>query len=158
MENLTNKTIIKNISMDQSEILHNIGILYNNGSDQFDLDITASTLGFYNGKHGQQYNIPTPRLLMDVYPTRPDIVKITPFKKLPIEDKSVKSIVVDLPFVISPKLAPSATTEIKEGGSLIFKRFSGWYPAMEGYENMYWWLKECERVLDDQEEDSRSAF
>ena len=50
MENLNNKTIIKNISTDQSEILHNIGTLYNNGSDHFDCDITASSLGFYGGK------------------------------------------------------------------------------------------------------------
>ena len=44
---LNNSNIIKNISYDQTEILHNIGLLYNGGSDQFDADMTASTLGFY---------------------------------------------------------------------------------------------------------------
>lgn len=148
MENLNNKTIIKNISTDQSEILHNIGTLYNDGSDHFDCDITASSLGFYNGKKKDKYVIPEPKILMDVYPTREDIIKITPFSALPLEDESIHSIVVDLPFVISPKKAPSATTDIKDGSNLIFKRFSSWYPAMEGYENMYWWLKECARVID----------
>ena len=149
MENLNNKTIIKNISTDQSEILHNIGTLYNDGSDHFDCDITASSLGFYGGKKKDKFAIPEPKILMDVYPTREDIIKITPFNKLPLEDGSIHSVVVDLPFVISPKKAPSATTDIKEGSNLIFKRFSSWYPAMEGYENMYWWLKECARVIDD---------
>jgi hypothetical protein len=46
---LNNSNIIKSISYDQTEILHNIGLLYNNGSDQFDADMTASSLGFYNG-------------------------------------------------------------------------------------------------------------
>ena len=148
MENLNNQTIIKNISTDQSEILHNIGILYNNGSDRFDCDITASSLGFYGDKKKNKYIIPEPKILMDVYPTRDDIIKITPFNELPIENESVHSVVVDLPFVVSPKKAPSATTEIKDGSNLIFKRFSSWYPAMEGYENMYWWLKECARIID----------
>lgn len=148
MENLNNKTIIKNISTDQSEILHNIGTLYNNGSDHFDCDITASSLGFYGGKKKDKFAIPEPKILMDVYPTREDIIKITPFEKLPLNDNSIHSVVVDLPFVISPKKAPSATTDIKDGSNLIFKRFSSWYPAMEGYENMYWWLKECARVID----------
>lgn len=148
MENLNNKTIIKNISTDQSEILHNIGTLYNDGSDHFDCDITASSLGFYNGKKKDKYVIPEPKFLMDVYPTREDIIKITPFSALPLDDESIHSVVVDLPFVISPKKAPSATTDIKDGSNLIFKRFSSWYPAMEGYENMYWWLKECARVID----------
>ena len=45
-EKLSNANIIKNVSYDQTEILHNIGVIYNNGSDQFDADMTASTLGF----------------------------------------------------------------------------------------------------------------
>ena len=30
---------------------------------------------------------------------------------------------------------------------LIFKRFSGFYPVGEMFENYYWWMKECQRVL-----------
>lgn len=72
---LNNSTIIKNISYDTTEILHNIGVLYNNGSDRFDADMTASTLGFYGAGRGA-YEIPVPRLLFDVCPSRRDITKI----------------------------------------------------------------------------------
>lgn len=144
-EKITNDNIIKNISYDQSEILLNIMNLYNNGKP-FECDITASELKFYQKNIKQKYDIPIPKILMDVYPQTDDIVKITPFKRLPLEDNSLSSIVVDLPFVISPHTAPSSVTP-KEGSQLIFQRFSGWYPAMEAYENMYWWMKECARVL-----------
>ena len=147
MENLNNDTIIKNISFDQSEILYNIMQLYNEGKP-FECDITASELKFYNKSKKDGYYIPEPKILMDVYPQRDDIVKITPFKRLPLEDNSLSSIVVDLPFVISPHTSPSSA-ESKEGSMLIFKRFSGFYPVPELLENYYWWLSECYRVLKD---------
>ena len=147
VEKLTNSNIIKNVSYDQTEILHNIGLLYNNGSDQFDADMTASSLGFY-GKGKGAYEIPEPKILMDVFPTREDIIKIEKWGKLPLEDKSVKSLVIDLPFVISPANAPSAK-EPKEGSSLIFKRFNGYYPVDNLYLSYYHWLSEASRVLDD---------
>ena len=142
---LNNSTVIKNISTDQSEILKWIMDLYNNG-DPFECDITASELKFYGDVRGGKYNIPVPKILMDVYPTREDIIKITPFKKLPLEDNSVSSIVCDLPFVCSPKTCKSVV-EKKEGANLISNRFSSWYPMQEGYENIYWWINECQRVL-----------
>lgn len=148
VEELNNSNIIKNISTDQTEILHNIGLLYNNGSDQFDLDITSSTLGFYNGGKKDAYNIPEPKILMDVCPTRQDIIKIEKWGKLPLEDKCVHSVVVDLPFVVSPENAPSAVTN-KEGASLIYKRFSAYYPVDNLYLSYYHWLSECYRVLEE---------
>lgn len=138
---------IKNISFDQSEILYNIMKLYNNG-EAFECDMTASELKFYGDVKGCAYNIPVPKILFDVYPTKDIIQKITPFQKLPLNDKSIKSIVVDLPFVICPKTAPSLVSE-KEGSNMIAKRFGSWYPYMEAYENIYWWIKECERVISD---------
>ena len=74
---LNNSTVIKNISTDQSEILKWIMDLYNNG-DPFECDITASELKFYGDVRGGKYNIPVPKILMDVYPMREDIIKITP--------------------------------------------------------------------------------
>ena len=124
---LNNSTIIRNISYDQTEILHNIGTIYNGGSDQFDADMTASTLGFY-GKGRGKYEIPEPKILMDVFPTREDIVKIDKWGPLPLEDKSINSLVIDLPFVISPANAPSAVNK-KDGASLIYNRFNGYYPV-----------------------------
>lgn len=147
MENLNNETIIKNISTDQSEILHNIMELYTEGKP-FDCDMTASTLAFYKKKPTEAYEIPVPRILFDVYPQTEDTVKITPFEKLPLKDGEIKSIMVDLPFVISPKTCKSFV-EKKEGTNMIANRFSSWYPAREFYENAYWWLNECYRVLED---------
>ena len=144
---LNNSTVIKNISTDQSEILKWIMDLYNNG-EPFDCDITASELKFYGDAKGCKYSIPVPKILMDVYPTREDIIKITPFNKLPLEDNSVSSIVCDLPFVCSPKTCKSVV-EKKEGANIISNRFSSWYPMQEGYENIYWWITECKRVLKD---------
>ena len=144
-EELNNSTVVKNISTDQSEILKWIMDLHNGGKP-FECDITASELKFYSKLKGQKYEIPVPRILMDVYPMRNDIIKITPFKKLPLEDNSVSSIVCDLPFVCSPKTSKSVI-EKKDGSNLISNRFSSWYPMQEGYENIYWWMNECKRIL-----------
>lgn len=144
---LNNFTAIKNISTDQSEILKWIMDLYTNG-EPFECDITASELKFYGKRQGCKYEIPVPKILMDVYPVQEDIIKITPFNKLPLDENSVSSIVCDLPFVCSPKTCKSMI-ENKEGSNLITKRFSSWYPMQEGYENIYWWINECKRVLKD---------
>jgi hypothetical protein len=144
---LSNATIIRNISYDQTEILHNIARLYNDGNDQFDCDMTASSLGFYGDVHGGKYNIPEPKILMDVFPQREDIIKIERWGKLPLEDNSIHSLVIDLPFVISPELAPSAVNK-KEGSSLIYNRFAGYYPVDNLYLSYYHWLSEAYRVLD----------
>lgn len=145
---LNNSNIIKNFSYDQTEILHNIGVLYNNGSDQFDADMTASSLGFYNKGRGYAYSIPEPKILMDVCPTREDIIEIQKWGPLPLEDNSIHSLVIDLPFVISPQNAPSAVSN-KEGSSLIYKRFSAYYPVDNLYLSYYHWLSEANRVLDE---------
>ena len=145
MEEITNETVIKNISCDQSEILKNIMLLYNDNKP-FECDITASELKFYKKNKKTKYEIPVPKILMDVYPQSDDIIKITPFQKLPLESNSISSIVVDLPFVISPKTCKSKKVK-KEGSNLISNRFSSFYPADELFENLYWWINECFRVL-----------
>ena len=147
-EKLDNSNIIKNISFDQSEILYNIIQLHNDGKP-FDCDITASELKFYEDRgKGSKYNISLPKLLFDVYPQDNNISKITPFEKLPLEDNSIHSIICDLPFIISPKTCKSVV-EHKEGANIISNRFSSFYPMEELIENIYWWINECYRVLDD---------
>ena len=144
-EELNNSTIVRSISYDQKEILYNIMNLHNNG-EPYDCDITASSLKFYEGDVTDEFYIPEPKYLFDVYPQFDRVGKITPFEKLPLEDNSIGSIVIDLPFVISPHNAPSAKNP-KDGSSLIAKRFSSFYPVGELFENEYWWLKEAYRVL-----------
>ena len=143
---LNNENIIKNISYDQSEILHNIGILYNGGSDIFDCDITASKLGFYNGKG--KYKIPEPKILMDVCPLRDDIIKLDKWGAIPLTDNSIRSLVIDLPFVITPSNAPSTKSK-KDGSNLIYQRFNGYYPVDNLYKSYYHWLSESYRILKD---------
>ena len=140
----SNSTIIKNISHSQTEILQNIMTLHNNG-EPFECDITASTLKFYLDKNGKE-RIPLPKYLFDVYPVDERVQKITPFERLPFEDNTLQSIVCDLPFVISPKKCKSVV-EKKEGANMISSRFSSFYPMEELIENIYWWIRECYRVL-----------
>ena len=144
---LNNSNIIRNYSYDQTEILHNIGQLYNNGSDQFDADMTASTLGFY-GRGKGQYIIPVPKILMDVCPMSDSIIKLDKWGPLPLKDKSINSLVIDLPFVISPANAPSIKGK-KKDANLIYERFHGYYPVDNLYLSYYHWLSEAYRVLQD---------
>ena len=75
---LDNSNIIRNISFDQSEILHNIMHLYNN-DEPFDCDMTASELKFYQKVKGNKYVIPEPKILFDVFPKEEKIKKIEPY-------------------------------------------------------------------------------
>jgi hypothetical protein len=147
IEELNNSTIIRSLSYNQKEILYNIMKLHNNG-EPYDCDITASSLKFYGGNKNDAFYIPEPKFLFDVYPQCDRVQKITPFNKLPLEDKSIGSIVIDLPFVISPHTCKSVL-EPKEGSQIIASRFSSFYPVAELFENEYWWLKEAYRVLKD---------
>lgn len=142
---LTSDTVVKNITFDQKEILHNIMELYNNG-EPFDCDMTASSLKFYEEQPGDTYVIPEPKILFDVFPQQDKIKKIEPLGQLPLDDDSITSIVIDLPFVVSPPDAPSAKSD-RDGASMIFKRFFGYYPVDELYESYYHWISEAYRVL-----------
>lgn len=147
-ELLNNNNIIKNISFDQSEILYNIMKLYNNG-EPFECDITASELKFYEGRgRSAAYNIPLPKLLFDVYPQDERIKKLEKWGPIPLEDNSIHSIVIDLPFVISPANAPS-TKNPSKGSQLIARRFAAYYPVDNLYFSYYHWIREAFRVLDE---------
>ena len=144
-EKLNNSTVIKNISYDQKEILYNIMQLHNEGKP-FEADMTASTLGFYKTKKSDKYVIPEPKILLDVFPQRKDIIKISEYTPLPLEDNSVESMVCDLPFIVSPKQSPSVL-EDKDGSNLMFKRFHSFYPASDMLAQYKYWIEEIYRVL-----------
>ena len=133
--------IIKNISYNQTEILNNIWELYL-WTNQFDCDMTASTLKFYKDW------IPLPKYLFDVAPTREGIEKIEPRWRLPLQNEQIHSIVIDLPFVIAPHKAPSLTTDIKEWSNIILKRFTTYNDWKELYKSYFHRLSEAYRVLD----------
>lgn len=134
--------LIRSTSFSQKEILYNIMQLHNNG-EGFDCDITYSSGKFYSDNK-EAITVPQPKIKMDVEPIFEDVIKIEPLKPLPLEDKSISSIVIDLPFVIAPRNLKS-----KDGSNVMINRFSSFYPMDELFENYYFWLKEAYRVLKD---------
>lgn len=100
------KFIIKSVSNDQTEILMNILRLHVH-KETFDCDLTFSKGVFYQ-------HIPLPQLKFDKYPQTKDVL---PLEKIEdIENASLHSIVIDLPFLV--KDYNSAQT------SMIAKRFN----------------------------------
>lgn len=142
--------VIKSISYNQHEILYNIMQLYNDGNP-FDCDMTYSKGKFYGRfnikkRDGTTTNIiiPEPKYKFDVCPQTEDTIKIEPMGRLPLEDESLDSIVVDLPFVISK--GPSLL-KYNKGSNLIHQRFSSFSNYKELVENYYHSLQEAFRVL-----------
>lgn len=154
MGNIDYKDVIRSISYDQHEILFNIMKLHNNGKP-FDCDMTYSNGKFY----GEYYvdtldgnkiriEIPQPKYKYDVCPQTEDTVKIEPLGKLPLEDNSISSIVIDLPFVVSPHNAPSIVNNNGDKSkNIIFNRFSGYYPWYTMPQSYEHWINEAYRVL-----------
>lgn len=150
---------IKSISYNQHKILYNIMVMHNNGKP-FECDMTYSCGNFYGTfnidccgkKCKDNITIPEPLYKFDVCPMDETIGKIEPNGSLPLENNSISSIVVDLPFVISPPNAPSMNRKaVNEDGSknnIIARRFASYYPVYNLINNYYHWMKECYRVLD----------
>lgn len=149
--------VIKSIGYNQHEILYNIMQLHNDGKP-FDCDPTYSIGNFY-GKFNitkddgetVEIEIPQPKYKFDVYPQADGVEKIEPLGRFPLEDNSISSICVDLPFVIS--CGPSMRTpDYDENGkkvknNLISRRFAAYYPVAELLKSYKHFLSECYRVL-----------
>ena len=135
--------VIKSISYNQSEILRNIMMLHNNGEGFF-ADITYSEGKFY--EQSQKYYVPQPIIKMDVLPQMEDVIKIDPFGSLPLEDNSISSLVVDLPFIVAPTDSPSTKTD-KEKINIIQKRFTSYYPKENMFKSYHHFINEAYRVL-----------
>ena len=137
------KDIIKSVSDNQFEILHNIQKLYLKG-ENFDCDTTFSKGGFYD--KGGIWNIAAPKYKFDVYPLSSDVTKIEPFGKWPgLEINSLKSIVIDLPFVCSPK--PTKEQLDNPKSCIIATRFHGYYPIEEMFRSYYFFLYNAYKYL-----------
>lgn len=85
---LFNDQLIMSIAFDQSEILQSIMDLY---TGRFDCDVTYNKGSFYKKVSG-------PRLKFDIAPQRSGVTAAD-YRKLPVEDKSIQSLVWDPPFV-----------------------------------------------------------
>lgn len=143
---MSENNIIKSISHSQKEILLNIMNLHNNG-EPFTCDITYSSGKFYSKNKKDTFFVPEPIIKMDIVPQYDDVIKIEPEGNLPLLDNSIKSIVIDLPFVIAPKTAPSLNEDKKN--NVMIRRFSNYYPISDLTKSYYHWLNEAYRVLED---------
>lgn len=142
--------VIKNISYKQSTILKNIMSLHNN-DNPFECDITYSKGNFYGTFKDDElgeFTISQPLYKFDVLPLSDDVKPLDPWGNIPLEDNSINSIVIDLPFIISPKTAPSVK-ENKDNSNIIFKRFHSYYPYTELIKSYKHWIEEAFRVLKD---------
>jgi len=149
--------VIKSIGYDQHEILYNIMQMHNGGKP-FDCDMTYSIGNFYGkfnikNTNGEvhEINIPSPKYKYDVCPQIDGVEKIEPLGQLPLDNESIDSIVIDLPFVIS--CGPSMNTpDYDENGNkvrnnLISRRFACYYPVAQLLESYKHWIEEAYRVL-----------
>lgn len=102
--------IIKSISYDQDELLQWIIRLYVEDG-RFDIDPTFSTGGFYR-------RIPQPKLCYDLVPQKDGVLQAD-CRKLPIKSGSVRSIIMDLPFLATTGKSLAGNT-----GNIINRRFS----------------------------------
>ncbi len=149
--------VIRSIGYNQHEILYNIMQMHNDGKP-FDCDPTYSIGNFYGKFNITKVNgetieieIPAPKYKFDVCPQVEGVEKIEPLGKLPLEDNSIDSICIDLPFVIS--CGPSMNTpNVDENGNkvknnLISRRFASYYPVAELLKSYKHFLKESYRVL-----------
>jgi hypothetical protein len=139
--------LIKSVSFDQQEILYNIVQMHNDGKP-YDCDMTYSKGIFYKPRKDGKFEIDEPLYKFDVSPETEDTVKIDAWGKLPLEDNAIESIVIDLPFIISPRDCASIMND-NEGSNLIFKRFSSYYPVKELLLSYKHWIEESYRVLKD---------
>ncbi len=106
------ESIIKSVNDNQDELIYNILQLYIK-RDTFDIDLTASTLGFYK-------KISKPQLLFDKYPQLEEVKPLSEAYNLPLN--TYHSIMLDLPFLIK--------RESDAGNLKIVKRF-GYFNSLE---------------------------
>jgi hypothetical protein len=130
-----NVNVIKSIDFDQGKIIKNILKLHV-PNELIDCDITYSKGNFY-----KKTGISEPKLKYDMFPQTDDTINLG--DNIPLENESIDSIMIDLPFVICGK----NYKENKKGSSLIAKRFSGYKSANELLESYEHWIKEANRVL-----------
>ena len=141
---------IKSIGYNQHQIINDMLYMHNNNRP-IDVDITFSSGKFYGNfkdSKGEEFTIEKPHYCFDIEPQFDFVGKLDAWGKIPLDDNSVNSIMIDLPFVCSPKDSKSIK-ENKKGSNIIFKRFASYYPIGELYASYSHWLSEAYRILKD---------
>lgn len=140
--------MIKSINYNQHEIIRDIIELHNNGRP-IDADITYSKGKFYGSfidSEGQRFDIEQPKYKFDVFPLFDDVVKIEKDGNILLEDNSIDSLMIDLPFVITSPTSPSLSTT-NDGNNVIIKRFAFYSSKKEMFDSYKHWIEEAYRVL-----------
>ena len=146
----TKEKLIKSIGYNQHQLINDMLYMHNDNKG-IDVDITYSSGKFYGTfkqNNGEKFTIEQPKHCFDIEPQFDYVKKIEPWGKIPLDDKSVDSIMIDLPFVCAPKNSKSIK-ENKKGSNIIFKRFASYYPIGELYASYNHWLNEAFRILKD---------
>lgn len=145
---MNKQKVIKSTGYNQHHIINDMIYMHNN-NQPIDVDITYSAGKFYGNfkdNYGNSITIEKPKFCFDIEPQFDFVEKIEPWGKIPLEDNSVNSIIIDLPFVCSPRNSKSVI-ENKKGSNIIFKRFASYYPIGELYASYSHWLSEAYRIL-----------
>jgi hypothetical protein len=138
---LNMKEVIKSVSYNQSEILYNIKKLYNNGND-YECDPTFSIGNFYS--KSRTYPVAPPQYKFDVNPIVDGVNKIELFGVLPLDDCTIQSIVIDLPFVVS---SGKSLTAPNEKSVIISNRFSCYHSVNDMLKSYRHFISEAFRIL-----------
>lgn len=136
---MKNDTIIKSISYDNDEIIKSILELHI-PNKIIDCDPCFSKGNFYKNN-----DISVPKYKFDIYPQTEDTVKAD-CRHLPLEDKSIDSLIFDPPFGIA--CGPSLN-KTKKGSNVIPNRFSSFPTPLALYKFYDESLAEFNRVLKD---------
>lgn len=127
---------VRSVHTSNYEAIKNIMDLYN--IEQFDLDCTYSKGNFWK-------NLPEPKFKSDIYPINDSVIDASS-ENLPFEDRSMKTIMYDPPFIIVGRGKSYKTN--KEGSSLMAKRFEGYGTYDDLKSNYYYTLKELYRITE----------
>jgi len=124
--------MIKSCTNNQSEILQ--GILELNELHKFDADLTYGNGMFYK-------DIPEPDFKFDIDPQKDDVIEASS-TNVPAVDGAFQSVVFDPPFLTYIKQA-------REHGSVMAKRFGGYWRYEELADHYQQTLIEAHRILTD---------
>lgn len=134
----TNDNVIKSISYDQAEIIKNILKLHV-PNNRIECDITYSKGNFY-----KKTGIEKPSYIFDKFPQTEDTVQLGDV--IPLEDNSVNSIMVDLPFIVG---GMKNVHRYDNGSCIIGKRFEQFRNISDLFETYNHWIDESYRVLNE---------
>lgn len=143
---------IRSVNTNQHAIIRDILELHNGGRP-IDCDITYSIGNFYGSFSDgtEDFVIDQPKYKFDVYPQVEGVEKMEIDGPIPLQDNSIESICIDLPFVISCGPSMEGPNFDEDGkrvkNNMISRRFSCYYPVYNLLKSYKMWIEEAYRVL-----------